>query len=88
MEAAVWEVNRGFMYDVVLCYSLEWPSLTVDWLPKFKETNEDTEIHYLICSTHTSSQENEYLMQLEVHIPCKDTIFEVHSPNLIFFFFF
>jgi histone-binding protein RBBP4 len=72
MEAGLWEANRGFIYDVMLFYALEWPSLSVDWLPKFKSTSEDTEIHYLLCTTHTSGQEQEYLIQLEVHIPCKD----------------
>lgn len=71
--AAILELNRGFIYDVALCYALEWPSLTVDWLPKFKTTDEDTEIHYLLCATHTSGRETEYLMQLEIHIPCKDS---------------
>lgn len=72
---AVCEVNRGFMYDVFLMYALEWPSLTIDWLPKYKSTDE-TEIHYLLCTTHTSGQASEYLMYLEVHIPCIDTHIE------------
>lgn len=28
-----WKVNSRFLYDVVLSHALEWPSLTVQWLP-------------------------------------------------------
>lgn len=82
MENAVWEANRGFLYDVFLMYALEWPSLTVDWLPGYTVSDDETEIHQLICATHTSCQEKEYLMLMEIHIPCKDEIIDHHSRAL------
>jgi len=29
----VWKKNTPFLYDLVLTHALEWPTLTVDWLP-------------------------------------------------------
>lgn len=35
-EYKIWKKNAPFLYDFVLTHALEWPSLTVDWLP-FRE---------------------------------------------------
>lgn len=32
-EYKVWRKNSPFLYDVLLTHALEWPSLTVQWLP-------------------------------------------------------
>lgn len=32
-EYRIWKKNSPFLYDVVLTHLLEWPSLTVSWLP-------------------------------------------------------
>lgn len=32
-EYKVWKKNTPFLYDLVTTQSLEWPSLTVQWLP-------------------------------------------------------
>jgi histone-binding protein RBBP4 len=32
-EYKVWKKNAPFLYDVVVTHPLEWPSLTVQWLP-------------------------------------------------------
>lgn len=29
----MWKKNAPFLYDVILTHPLEWPSLTVQWLP-------------------------------------------------------
>ncbi len=29
----IWKKNAPFLYDVVLTHALDWPSLTVQWLP-------------------------------------------------------
>ena len=33
-EYKVWKKNSPFLYDTVLTHPLEWPSLTVQWLPQ------------------------------------------------------
>lgn len=30
---AVWKKNSPFLYDMVVTQALEWPTLTVQWLP-------------------------------------------------------
>ena len=32
-EYKVWKKNAPFRYDLVLTHALEWPSLTVQWIP-------------------------------------------------------
>ena len=32
----VWKKNTPYLYDAVMTHSLEWPSLTVEWLPWYK----------------------------------------------------
>jgi histone-binding protein RBBP4 len=28
-----WKVNSRYLYDLAISHALEWPSLTVQWLP-------------------------------------------------------
>ena len=32
-EYKIWKKNAPFLYDIVMSHALDWPSLTVDWLP-------------------------------------------------------
>lgn len=32
-EYKIWKKNTPFLYDLVMTHSLEWPSLSVQWLP-------------------------------------------------------
>lgn len=32
-EYKIWKKNTPFLYDLVVTNGLEWPSLTVNWLP-------------------------------------------------------
>jgi hypothetical protein len=32
-EYKIWKKNTPFLYDLVITHALEWPSLTVQWLP-------------------------------------------------------
>lgn len=32
-EYKVWKKNAPYLYDLVVTHALEWPSLTVQWLP-------------------------------------------------------
>eukprot|EP00899_Mesostigma_viride_P008660 jgi/Mesvir1/17796/Mv12901-RA.1 len=73
-EYKIWKKNTPFLYDLVITHALEWPSLTVQWLP---EKNEAEGKHYsvqkLILGTHTSDNEQNYLMIAEVQLPLEDT---------------
>lgn len=36
-EYKIWKKNTPFLYDMVMTHALEWPSLTVQWLPDVKK---------------------------------------------------
>eukprot|EP00823_Brevimastigomonas_motovehiculus_P002527 TRINITY_DN1543_c0_g1_i1.p1 TRINITY_DN1543_c0_g1~~TRINITY_DN1543_c0_g1_i1.p1 ORF type:complete len:448 (-),score=105.20 TRINITY_DN1543_c0_g1_i1:454-1797(-) len=71
-EYKVWKKNTPFLYDLVMTHALEWPSLTVQWLPD-KRTEKDYSIQRLILGTHTSDNEPNYLMIAEIKLPLEDT---------------
>nr|QKY15247.1 nucleosome remodeling factor (CAF1) [Polytomella parva] len=76
-EYKIWKKNTPFLYDLVITHALEWPSLTVQWLP-------DKEYHYdkgyskqkLILGTHTSEDEQNYLMIAEVQLPLDESQYD------------
>jgi hypothetical protein len=38
-EYKIWKKNSPFLYDMVMTHALEWPSLTVQWLPEVQRYN-------------------------------------------------
>ncbi|KAF5176558.1 Histone-binding protein msi1 [Thalictrum thalictroides] len=60
-EFKVWKKNTPFLYDLVISHALEWPSLTVEWLPSPSSTN-----NKLILGTHTSDGVPNFLMVADV----------------------
>ena len=70
----MWKKNTPFLYDIVLTHALEWPSLTVQWMPdKRTPAGKDYSVQRLILGTHTNDGEQNYLMLGEVHLPLEDT---------------
>lgn len=69
-EFAVWKKNTPFLYDLVISHALEWPSLTVQWLP-FPPSLGDCPlaVHNLLLGTHTSDEFPNFLMLADVHLP-------------------
>ncbi|CAK9134546.1 unnamed protein product [Ilex paraguariensis] len=71
-EFTVWKKNTPFLYDLVISHSLEWPSLTVQWLPSPPSSDSDDgsfAVHKLILGTHTSDDFPNFLMVADVHLP-------------------
>ena len=72
-EYKIWKKNTPFLYDLVMTHALEWPSLTVQWLPEVTKTpGEDLEVHKMILGTHTSAGEQNHLMVANVDLPSPD----------------
>ncbi len=66
-EYKIWKKNSPFLYDLVMTHALEWPSLTVQWLPDIhKPFDREVTIQKLLLGTHTSNAEPNYLMIAEV----------------------
>uniref|UniRef100_A0A0K0ENP0 Probable histone-binding protein lin-53 n=1 Tax=Strongyloides stercoralis TaxID=6248 RepID=A0A0K0ENP0_STRER len=75
-EYKIWKKNTPFLYDMIMTHALEWPSLTVQWLPDVKKVEgSDYSIHRLILGTHTSDEQN-HLVIAKLHIPNSDTQFD------------
>ncbi|KAJ3400299.1 Chromatin assembly complex, subunit 3, partial [Chytridiales sp. JEL 0842] len=69
-EYKVWKKNSPFLYDLVVSHALEWPSLTVQWLPDIERPEgKDYTIQRLLLGTHTSDGEQNYLQFAEVQLP-------------------
>ena len=73
-EYKIWKKNTPFLYDLVITHALEWPSLTVQWLPNRDEPGgKDYSLQRLIVGTHTSDNEPNYLMIAQVQLPLEDS---------------
>ncbi|CAH0492844.1 unnamed protein product [Peronospora farinosa] len=73
-EYKIWKKNTPFLYDLVMTHALEWPSLSVQWLPhSHTSAGDDFSVHKLLLGTHTSGAEQNYLMVAEVRLPLEDT---------------
>ncbi|MDP2436521.1 MAG: WD repeat RBAP46/RBAP48/MSI1 family protein [archaeon] len=72
-EYKIWKKNTPFLYDLVMSHALEWPSLTVEWLP-YKEVapDKDYSLQRLLIGTHTSESEKNHLILAEVRLPNDD----------------
>jgi len=57
-----------------MSHALEWPSLTVQWLPdKILPVGCDYSVQRLLLGTHTSDGEANYVHIAEVRLPLEDT---------------
>ncbi|CAM6041127.1 unnamed protein product, partial [Sphagnum compactum] len=73
-EYKIWKKNTPFLYDLVITHALEWPSLTVQWLPVREEpAGKDYSLQRLVVGTHTSENEPNYLMLAQVQLPFEDS---------------
>eukprot|EP01117_Protostelium_nocturnum_P003971 TRINITY_DN1523_c1_g2_i2.p1 TRINITY_DN1523_c1_g2~~TRINITY_DN1523_c1_g2_i2.p1 ORF type:complete len:419 (-),score=107.03 TRINITY_DN1523_c1_g2_i2:939-2195(-) len=69
-EYKIWKKNSPFLYDLAITHALEWPSLTVQWLPdKRYSADKETLIQKLLLGTHTSAEEPNRLIIAQVHLP-------------------
>ena len=69
-EHKIWKKNTPHLYDLIITHTLEWPSLTVEWLPGWNEPDgQDYATQKLILGTHTDGDYPNYLMIAEVKLP-------------------
>ncbi|KAL5577611.1 hypothetical protein UlMin_019310 [Ulmus minor] len=81
-EFNIWRNNIKFLYDLMIIKALEWPSLTVQWLPERDEpTGENYDIQKLILGTHAAANETNYLNIAEVKLPFGEAELHGNHPN-------
>ncbi|KAI5577524.1 hypothetical protein POPTR_009G135100v4 [Populus trichocarpa] len=73
-EFSVWKKNTPFLYDFVISHPLEWPSLTVQWVPLATPLPHSTDpssfsVHKLVLGTHTSDDFPNYLLIADAVLP-------------------
>ena len=68
-EYKIWKKNAPFLYDFTITHEQEWPSLTVEWLPKKDNSSQDYSTHWMILGTHSSPMEKNYLMVASAKLP-------------------
>lgn len=73
-EFSVWKKNTPFLYDLVVSHPLEWPSLTVQWVPLSAPQPHPTDpssfaVHRLVLGTHTSDDVPNFLMIADAVLP-------------------
>ncbi|XP_064963847.1 WD-40 repeat-containing protein MSI1-like [Musa acuminata AAA Group] len=79
-EYKIWKKNTPFLYDMLISHALEWPSLTVQWLPGREEpAGKDYSVQKMILGTHTSDDEPNYLMLAEVRLPLEDAEYDARQ---------
>lgn len=81
-EFSVWKKNTPLLYDLVICYALEWPSLTVQWLPSPPSDNGPLAVRKLILGTHTSDEFPNFLMVAHAHVPRGAIEMEPDNSNI------
>lgn len=90
-EYKIWKKNTPFLYDLVVTHSLEWPSLTAQWMPVSNnnasgkpssskattdnDSNHSFTKHRMIIGTHTSDEQNQLLIA-SVKIPQDNATFD------------
>lgn len=69
-ESKIWRKNAPYLYDCCITHVLEWPSLTVQWLP-FTDQSDDSKFirNKLVIGTQTSGEEDNFLMIAQVRLP-------------------
>lgn len=73
----IWKKNTPFLYDLVITHSLEWPSLTTQWLPATSEPEgKDHTVHRIILGTHTNDDQQNHLLIASVQLPNKEANFD------------
>jgi len=71
-DFSVWKKNTPFLYDLLISHPLEWPSLTVHWVPSTPNpyvADSYFGVHKLILGTHTSGSAQDFLMVADVVTP-------------------
>jgi histone-binding protein RBBP4 len=76
----IWKKYTPFLYDYILSHALEWPSLTVEWLPERVVIDDgNTIVQRILLGTHTSENEPNYILILDVRMPSENASIDVRS---------
>ncbi|KJP89018.1 hypothetical protein AK88_01310 [Plasmodium fragile] len=66
-----WQYNTLLLYNVIMMYTCDWPSLFVEWVPSVCRCDDDVYNQDLILGTYTT-EKNNYILILEVSLPSEE----------------
>lgn len=67
-EYKIWKKQSPFLYDTLVTKALEWPTLSVQWLPD-ESKHDDYATYDLLLGTHTSQNDQDYVEVAKIDIP-------------------
>ncbi|KAF2455652.1 WD40-repeat-containing domain protein [Lineolata rhizophorae] len=69
-EYKIWKKNSVFLYDLLYSRALEWPTLTIQWLPDKKEIpGTEMSQHRVLFGTITTGQAQNYIQIASIEMP-------------------
>ena len=78
----IWKKNAPYLYDVLITWGLDWPSLCVDWLPKVDYVpKRNFYLQHLILGTNTSGEEPNFLLICKTRLPISKIVLDEHSAE-------
>ncbi len=81
-EYKIWKKNCPYLYDLVITHELEFPSLTVQWLPvRDCPMDKDYTIHKAVIGTSLTESEANSLLIAKVRVPKDDSSLD-HRDSL------
>ena len=82
IEHKIWKKNAPYLYDILITWGLDWPSLCVNWIPKI-DYLKDRPIYLqkMVLGTFSSGKEDDYLMIAKVRLPISKVVQECQPPD-------
>ena len=78
----IWKKNAPYLYDVLITWGLDWPSLCIDWLPKVDYVpKRNFYLQHLILGTHTNNEEPNFLLICKTRLPISELVLKEHSEG-------
>lgn len=80
-EFKAWKSQIPLLYDICISHAIQWPSLTVEWLPERVEVSDG---YYsdqkVIIGTRADDNQPNYLIIAQVRLPLLDvSVYDVDS---------
>ena len=72
-EFKVWKSQIPFLYDICISHAIQWPSLTVEWLPERVDASDGCfSTQKIIMGTCADDNKPNYLILAQVRLPVLD----------------
>jgi len=81
-EHLIWKKNAQYLYDLLITWGLEWPSLSISWWPTFDYIKDRPfYMQKMALGTFTDGKEPDYLLIGKVRMPVSKVVLEGNPPD-------